>query len=89
MLKKEEGESMWPNPQAIVEMGRQSMAISKLRAQMEKMKGPENMEDLQEQIMHHQMMYEQMDVCSSLPILLCRSCKEECEPRSPYHLYAV
>ena len=94
LLAKKEGESIWPNPEALVEMGKQSEAIARLRAQVHQLEqklgeGSDAKEKIQERTEQRLKVFEQMDRESTLPIRVCRECKDECEPQSPYSLYVV
>ena len=44
---------------------------------------------IEEQIERQETLYEEMDQESYLPLLMCKACKEECEPRSAYHFYVA
>ena len=84
LLRKKDGQSMWPNPNGMLEYGRQAARIAKLRYQLAQ---SDDKTKLAEQIETEMMIFEKLDKECHLPILECRECKEECEPRSAYHLY--
>ncbi len=85
LLRKEEGESEWPNPGKMLEYGCLSQKIATLRAQPAR--GKEFEEQIEEQIGDELQIFERMEKELYLPILRCKECKEECEPRSPFWLY--
>jgi len=81
LLRKEEGQSMWPNPGKMREYGSLSQKIATLRAQ------PARDAQIEEQIGNELQLFERMEKELYLPILRCKECQEECEPRSPFWLY--
>ena len=72
---------MWQNPGKMREYGSLSQKIATLRAQ------PARDAQIEEQIGNELQLFERMEKELYLPILRCKECQEECEPRSPFWLY--
>ena len=84
MLRQEERtdfEGAWPNPVGHIEHAKHCMKIVDLRSQLAK--GKANVED---QIKMAVSELPELEKNCHLPILVCRECKEDCEPRSGHRM---